>query len=382
MIYLDWNATAPLEPAARAAWLAAQDEAWGNPGSAHGVGQAARHRLDAALAACARLLGAAAHELIVTSGGSEANATAIHAALAGRPGGNVVVGAVEHSSILRNVEAAARRTGAAVRPLGVDRDGRYAPAALAALVDADTRLLCVQYANNELGTLQDVPALAVAARAPGRDVRIHCDACQGPGKRAIDLRALGVDSAAIAGHKFGAPKGIGLLWTASGWRAAPLILGGRQQQDRRSGTEDAALACALAAALAARLARAGDEDMRQRRALDACFARIAAALPGTCWLARGAQRLANTMCLAHGGVAADVLMTRLDLAGFAVSKGSACMAKRSDPSHVLDALGIDVSTARSAIRVSIGPTTDDGALRSFADVYAREVRAMLARAAD
>ena len=366
-VYLDYNATSPLSPAARAATLDAQDAAWGNPGSAHGVGQQARHRLDQAKTAVARQLGCAAGELVVTSGGSEANATAIQAALAG--GGRAACPAIEHSSVLRNAE----RPGRPVQLLPVDTEGRLLPFT----IDAGISLLCVQFANNELGTLHDVAAHAAAARKANPAVWVHCDAAQGPGKVPLQIRALGVDSLTIAGHKFGAPKGIGLLWLRPGRTLQPLISGGRQQQDRRSGTEDAALVCALAAALEERLANLDSEAPRQRRALDACFARIQAALPQARWLAQAAPRTPNVLNLAHPGVASDALQTRLDLAGYAVSRGAACMAIRGDASHVIAALGLPRDLALSAIRISIGPGTSETEMLGFADAYVAAVRAMV-----
>jgi len=370
-IYLDYNATAPLSPAARTAWLAAQDEAWGNPGSIHAIGQIARHRADQAKALIARHLGCAAGELVVTSGGSESNATAINAALA--VDGNAVCSTVDHSSVLRNAERPQRP----VMLIGVDADGRIDPATIHTTVDAKTRLLCIQFANNEIGTLYDVPALAAAARAINPAIWVHCDAAQGPGKTPIDLRALGVDSVAIAGHKFGAPKGVGLLWLKPGRVLPPLIAGGKQQQDRRSGTEDAALISALAAALDERMARMAGEDERQRRILDACFADIQSALPKAQWIARAAPRIANTLSLAHPGVINEALLMRLDLAGYAVSRGAACMAARGQPSHVIASLGLPRDLALSVIRISIGPNTTSAELMSFAQAYVQVVKEMV-----
>ena len=375
-VYLDWNATAPLSTAARAAWLAAQDETWGNPGSAHVFGQRARHRLDDARAAIAGALGCRAHELVLTSGGSECNATAIRAALAGGPG-EIAASAIDHSSVLRNIAAT---PGATLRSLPVDGDGRLAPDTVRSALGATTRLLCLQFANNELGVLQDVPALVAAARAAAPAAAVLLDAAQGAGKRPLDLPALGVDYASIAGHKFGAPKGIGVLYVRQGAALPALIAGGRQQQDRRSGTEDSALASALAAALGERLGGWQAEDVRQRALLEAGFARIAAALPDCRWLARAAPRLANTLNLVHPGVVSSALQTRLDLSGFAVSTGAACMAARGDPSHVIAALGLEPDVARSAIRVSIGPATTAGEIIDFAAAYVAAVRALLGAA--
>ena len=370
-IYLDYNATAPLSPAARTAWLAAQDEAWGNPGSIHAIGQLARHRVDQAKAIIARHLGCAAGELVVTSGASESNATAISAALAS--GGSAVCPTVDHSSVLRNAE----RPGRPVMLLPVDDHGRIDPAIVGTTVDTKTSLLCTQFANNEVGTLYDVPAIAAAARATNPAIWVHCDAAQGPGKVPINLRTLGVDSAAIAGHKFGAPKGVGLLWLKPGRVVPPLIAGGRQQQDRRSGTEDAAMISALAAALDERISRMASESERQRRALDACFAAIHTALPKAQWIARAASRIPNTLSLAHPGVGNEALLMRLDLAGYAVSQGAACMAARGQPSHVIASLGLPRDVAVSVIRISIGPETTAADLSGFAQAYVNVVKEMV-----
>ncbi len=371
--YLDYNATAPLLPAARAAWLEAQEQAWGNPASAHGQGQQARHHLDQARARIALLLGCRPAELIVTSGGTEANALAIRSAVsaAGAPAA-ILASAIEHSSVLRNAERAGSLTLVAV-----DRCGRVQQDALGAALSPAIRLVCLQYANNETGTMQDVAGLCalVRSRAPAALVLLDC--CQGAGKRTLDLHALGVDFATIAGHKFGAPKGIGLLYARSGVPVEAMLAGGRQQQDRRSGSEDAAAAAALAAALAQGCALAASEEPRQRRLLAECWAVISGALPAARWLAQDADRLANTMSLAHPGAGRELLVTRLDLAGFAVSAGAACMARRNEPSHVIAALGLERALGESAIRVSIGPATVSAELQAFALAYVREVRSLI-----
>ncbi|GDY13930.1 cysteine desulfurase NifS [Planctomycetota bacterium] len=373
MIYLDWNATAPLRPAARSAWLAAQDTSWGNPSSVHGIGQRARAAIDGAKTAMARLLGCRGYELVLTSGGSEANALAIHAALSLDPQRNsIVASAIEHSSVLRNASARG-----ALTVVGVDPVGRIDPAALAAACGPATALVCFQYANNEIGTLQEIPALIAAVRAVAPAALILLDAAQGAGKRPLHLGALGVDFASIAGHKFGAPLGAGLLYARTGLKVPPLIHGGRQQQDRRSGTEDVAGAVALAAALGDALHDSAQSEERCRNLLDSCFSTIAAELPEAAWIARAAPRLGHTLSLAHPGIDQTALVQRLDLAGIAVSTGAACMAARGEPSHVLRALGIASELARGAIRVSIGHQTTTSELDAFAAAYVREVRLML-----
>lgn len=365
MPYLDWNATAPPRACALAAWTQAQRTAWANPASIHQAGQEARAALDAALASCARSLGCQADELVITSGGSEGLAAAIHGALAA--GGTALAAATEHSAVLRNLPAERSRI------LPVDGDGRLDPGLI---IGEEVRLVCVQAANNEVGTLQDVPALVAAARARTPRALVLVDACQAAGKEPLQLATLGADLAIIAGHKLGAPKGSGLMWMRRGVRLPPLIAGGRQQQDRRSGSEDAALPAALAAALAEAVASQPSERLRQAALIDACWTAISVRLPRAQRLAARAPRLANTLGLVHPGVAARHLVMRLDLAGCAVSSGAACMAARGEPSHVVRALGVPDALAGSFVRVSIGWATTAADLDAFVAAYIAAVGAL------
>jgi len=369
MIYLDHNATSPLRPAARAAWLEAQDDAWANPASVHAGGQQARLVWDQARARCAAVLGCRSEELVALSGGSEANATAIHAAL---PAGGVAVATMlEHSSVLRNLEMHGE-----IRRFAVDAGGRVQPDALVEALACGPRLVCLQLANNEVGVVQDLPPLIALVRAQAPNALVLVDACQAAGKIPLVLSGLGADFVAIAGHKCGAPKGVGLLYVRSGLRLKPLIAGGRQQQDRRSGTEDAVALAALAAALEDAAAHLDAQALAHREWLAAAWSYIQAALPQTRWLAPAAPRLSNTMALVHPGVDNRHLHMRLDLAGFAVSTGAACMAARGEPSHVALALGLEPGLARSLIRVSLGWNTSATDVARFAEAYVREVRAL------
>ncbi len=349
-VYLDWNATAPLRACARAAWLHAADQAWANPASVHRAGQQARAVLDAALASCAASLGSQPDELIVTSGGSEGLATVLRSA-----DGVVVASAIDHSAVLRNCET--------LRQVPVDGTGCIDGGTLAA-ASAGAAMVCIQAANNEIGTVQDVAALAAAVRAAAPQAHILVDACQLVGKTALCLPKLGADAVAIAGHKFGAPKGVGLLWLRRGVRLPPLIAGGRQQSDRRSGTEDAALVAALAAALAEAVADGVTEAPRQAALIAGCLAGLSTRLPRLRRLGGG---LPNTLGLVHPGIDGRHLAMRLDLAGFAVSTGAACMAGRGEPSHVARALTGDDALARSFIRVSVGRTTTADELARFTE---------------
>lgn len=371
-IDLDHNATTPLVDAAREAWLQVQSQAGGNPNSTHAHGQAARVALDSARQQLARQLGCRAHELVCCGSGTEANALAVHAALARRGTQvRILTTAVEHSSVLRQAD----RPQDVILP--VDAQGRLDPAVLAEALGTDDGLFACQYANNETGTKQDLAALVAVCRERAPEMPILVDVCQGVGKEAIDLAALGVDLASFSAHKFGGPKGVGFLWVRTGFVVAPLIRGGRQQQDRRSGTEDVAGVAAAAAALTSVAPQLESIAERHRAWLEAAWENIAGELPAAIWAGRAAPRLANTMNLLHPDVPGEALITRLDLAGFAVSPGSACMAARGEPSHVIAALGHEPDRARSAVRVSLGHTTTEAEVLAFAQAYVREVRSLL-----
>lgn len=372
-IYLDWNATAPPNPQAMAVWMKAQQEYWGNPSSIHSYGQAARHHWDAARATVGRIMGCRASSVVFTGSGTEANNLAIHAALNGQESGQVIAAAIDHSSILRPLAAAHQQR---LITLCVDHAARIDAQHLAQVLGPDTRLVCLQLANNETGTIQDVAALAAMVRERAEQAHIHVDACQGAGKIPIVVSDLGVDTVSMAGHKLGAPKGTGALLCLKAGPLAPLLHGGQQQSDRRSGTEDVAGALALASALASAADRMGEECARQQALLEDTFAVIVKALPAARWLAHDAQRLPNTLSLGCAGLRADPLLMRLDLAGICVSRGSACMAARREPSHVIQAMGLEPALAASVIRLSIGSSTTVADCQRFAETYIDLARQM------
>ena len=377
-VYLDYNASAPLRPEARQAWLHCQDEIAGNPNSTHHYGQRSRALFDQSRTQLADALGCKGHELVLCGSGSEANALAIHAALAigaetlNSPRAHIRCSAIEHSSVLRNAETHVRT----VR-IPVDQDGLLDKTALLADLDEHCVLVCFQFANNELGCIQAVEDLVAAIKQRSPQTLVLLDACQGAGKYPLALRALGVDFASVAGHKFGAPKGCGLLYGKLGLKIEALINGGRQQQDRRSGTEDVAAIAAMAAAMQASTATYQADSARQAALLDETWSQIQAALPAAVWLAQDAPRLPNTMSIAHAGVKNSALIPRLDLSGYCVSPGSACMAARGEPSHVIAALGVEKSLAQSVIRVSIGAATTAEEMQGFAAAYIAEVQSLL-----
>ncbi len=349
--YLDYNATAPLRPQARAALLAALDEI-GNASSVHGEGRRARMVLEEARAAVARLVGAVAKSVIFTSGATEANVTVFR-----QPRWKqIAVSAVEHPSVLE----AARASDASFSILPVEGNGRVSLAALDAWL-ADTsategeRLVSVQWANNETGVIQPIGEIAEGVAAAG--ARLHVDAVQAAGRVPIDLQALEVSFLTVSSHKIGGPQGIGALIQGPGGEIrAPLIVGGGQENRLRAGTENVAAAAGFGAAALAAAAEAAEphpvSDLRDELERRACEIAAEAIVVGM-----GAPRLPNTSCLALPGRKAETLVIGFDLAGVALSSGAACSSGKVGRSHVLEAMGLPESLANAAVRISLGWAT-------------------------
>jgi cysteine desulfurase len=334
-LYLDANATEPLRPGARAAALAAMDLA-GNPASVHGAGRAARRVLEAARRQVAARFGAEAAGVVFTSGGTEANALAIHGLGAGR---RVLVGATEHAAVLAAAPSAER--------LPVLADGTLDLAALARALDGPPALLCLMAANNETGVVHPLDRAAALCRAAG--AVLHVDAVQAAGRVPVSLSALGADSLALSGHKLGGPKGAGALLLAPGRDVPALIAGGGQERGRRGGTEALPAIAGLGAA-----AEAADPASAARLALlrDRIADGVARIAPEARFPGEGAPRLPNTLSVLLPGIAAETQVIALDLAGVQVSAGAACSSGRVAASAVLAAMGFGAS-AGCAIRVSL-----------------------------
>lgn len=348
--YLDHNATAPLLAEARAAARAALDLA-GNPSSVHAAGRAARALVEDAREAVAASVGAAPADVVLTSGATEANATALAGA-----GGRVLASAVEHDSVLAWAEGAGRvRVGADGRLDLDDLARRLAGGPPPALV-------AVMLANNETGVVQPVAEAARLARAAG--VPLHCDAVQAWGRIPFDLAGLGAASVALSAHKAGGPKGAGALVLAPGAACPALLRGGGQERYRRAGTENVPGIAGFGA-----VARLGARPMAGtgalRRRLEEGVLRAA---PATEVVARGSPRLPNTSMLALPGADSETLVIRLDLMGFAVGAGAACSSGKVGPSHVLAAMGRGPD--EGAVRVSLGPATTAAEVDAFVAAWA------------
>ena len=354
-VYLDHNATAPVRPEAVEA-VARALSVVGNPSSVHGFGRAARRLVEEARERVAALAGAGPEDVVFTGGGSEAN----NLALGGCGRGRILASAVEHDSVLD--------ADAAVETVPVDADGVIDLDVLdtrLALEDAPA-LVSVMLANNETGTIQPLAGVVKVARR--HNALVHCDAVQAAGRMALSFSGLGVDMLTLSAHKMGGPQGMGALVVGPGVTLKALVRGGGQERGRRAGTESVPLIAGFGAAA---LAVGGPEEgPRLARLRDGLEERLARLTPTSRLLGRGAPRLPNTSCIAMPGVASETLVMALDLAGIAVSAGSACSSGKVRPSHVLRAMGLGEAEAGSAIRVSLGWTTTDADVERFVEAWA------------
>ncbi|NVO12677.1 MAG: cysteine desulfurase [Rhodoplanes sp.] len=377
-VYLDWNATAPLRPEARAAVVAALDRA-GNPSSVHAEGRAARGLVETAREAVAALVGAEPRNVVFTSGGTEANALALTPALTpaltlGAAEGRfdrLLVSAIEHASVRCGGRFPTNAVDIVpVTPAGlVDLEALAARLAALRTENAGFRLLVsLMHANNETGVVQPIAAAADLVHAAGGI--LHVDAVQSAGKIPCDINALGADLMSLSGHKLGGPQGTGALVARAALHVAdPLLKGGGQERGFRAGTENVAAIAGFGAAAAA-AARDLAADAPAMVALrDGLEAQVTAASPKTAVIGAGAPRLPNTSLLAHPGFKAETALIALDLAGVAVSSGAACSSGKVGASQVLAAMGVPPAIAAGAVRVSLGPTTTERDVTAFVGAW-------------
>jgi cysteine desulfurase len=362
-VYLDHNATTPLDPRVLEGMLPYLVQQYGNASSRHEYGRAARRAIDEARQRVAFAVGAHPTEVVFTSGGSEANNLFIKGAAACLTPGVVAISAVEHPCV-REPAKQLQRNGWKLREIAVDENCRVAGADFLAALDHKPALVSVMLANNETGAVQDVEALATQAKAAR--AWFHTDAVQAFGKRALDFRALnaaGVHAMTLSAHKLGGPKGAGALVVDKRVELQSLIAGGGHERGLRSGTEN--VAAIVGFGLAAEFAMAS-LDVRAghlaalRVDLDAGLAEQGAVL-----FAAAAERLPNTSYFAFAGIDGETLVGKLDRAGFAVAAGAACSSANPEPSQVLLAMGVAPSLARGAVRVSLGPDNTEAQVREF-----------------
>ncbi|TFC83163.1 cysteine desulfurase [Cryobacterium sp. TMT1-21] len=368
MIYLDNAATTPVRREVLEVLWQQLAGSFGNPSSHHQVGEAAAAALADARAQIASVLGCRPAEIVFTTGGTESDNLAVKGIALGAPRGrHIVTSAVEHEAVLESCDFLKRVHGFEITLLAPDAAGRIDPAQLHAAIRADTTLVSIQYANNEVGTVQHVAALAAIARAAG--VPFHTDAVQAAGWLDLGVRTLGVDALSLSGHKIGAPPGVGALFLRRGLPIEPVLHGGGQERGRRSGTENVAGALGLATALRLADRERAEAAPRVAALRDAFIATVLTGTPSARLTGHPTERLPGTASFVFPGTSGEAVLLELEQRGIVCSSGSACAAGSDEASHVLTAMGLPEDKARTAVRFTLAATTTaDDARRAAASV--------------
>ena len=356
-IYLDYNATTPLDPAVRAAMLPFLGEVWGNPSSVHRLGRQARSYLDEARERAAHVLGCKPAEITFTSGGTESVNLAIlgTARLLRAKGRHLITSAIEHHAVLHACQYLVRTEGFELTLLPVSPEGRVAPESLLKALRPDTILVSVMAANNEIGTLQPISELGRICSEQG--VLFHTDAVQWVGKEPfVNIHQFNANLVSLCAHKIHGPKGAGALFIKSPVHPDPILFGGSHENERRAGTENLAGIIGFVEALE-RFVRTPVFDATVLAPLSARLLRAIDALPETTFVGSRSERLCNTVSFVTKRADSIALLANLDLAGICASSGSACSAGSLEPSHVITSLGLEPALANSLVRLSLGRDT-------------------------
>ena len=382
MVYLDYNATTPLAPEALAAMMPFLRDTFGNASSIHAAGRQSRAAVDDSRERLAGLLGVKAHEIIFTSGGTEAcNLAVLGIARAHAPRGrHLITAATEHHAVLHAFEHLKHHEGFELTVLPVDGLGRVDPEDLKAALRRETVLASVMHANNETGTIQPIEELAAICRE--HRVCFHTDAIQTFGKLSVRPNDLGAAAVSLAAHKFYGPQGAGALYLRSGVAIARIVHGGSHENTRRPGTENVAAIAGMAAAAEIAESKRTTDQIRLSALRDRLWDGIRRNFPRAVPNGHPVLRLANTLNVSFPGLDGEALLIGLDLEGVCASSGSACMVGSVHPSHVLLAMGADPKLASSTIRFSFGTHTTDShiehCLRALATVVERQAQPLAA----
>ena len=373
MIYLDYNATTPLCEPARRAILPFLEEKFGNPSSIHAAGREARAAIDDARDRLANLLGAKPHELIFTSGGTEANNLAILGLARSRAarGKHLISAKTEHHAVLNAVEHLEKFEGFEVTWLNVSENGLIDLNQLADSIRDDTVLVSIMHANNETGLIQPLREISEICRKHG--VLLHSDMVQSFGKISGEAVSF-VDAASFAAHKFYGPKGAGLLFLRSGIPIEPIQFGGAHENQRRPGTENVAMITGMAAAAEFVQRDREFEQARQRKLRDQLWQEISGQIESVVLNGDANCRLANTLNVSLPELDSETMLMALDLEGVCASSGSACMVGSVVASHVLLAMGLPLALAKSAIRFSLGKHTTAEEISTTAGIVSEIVQ--------
>ncbi|HEX7796486.1 MAG TPA: IscS subfamily cysteine desulfurase [Vicinamibacterales bacterium] len=372
-VYFDYNATTPLAPEVIEAVRVASRDLFGNASSVHHFGQQAKAAIDEARSAVAALINGDPSEIVFTSGGTESDNFALRgAAEALEPTGrrHLVASAIEHEAVLNTLKALARR-GWKTTLLSVDHSGILTPDRIREAVSKETAVVSVMHANNEIGTIQPVAAIAAIAHEHGAIV--HTDAVQSTAKIPVDVRALGVDLLSLSAHKLNGPKGVGVLWIKRGTRMLPILTGGKHERNRRAGTENVPAIVGLGVAARLAAAKLESEATRVAALRDRLEQGILAHVPGTAVNGDPQNRVPNTTNISFDRVEAESLLIALDLEGIAVSTGSACSSGTLEPSHVLRAMGLSTHRTQNSLRFSLGQFSTQAEVDRVLEVLPRLV---------
>jgi cysteine desulfurase len=371
-VYLDHAATTPVDPrvveAMRPYWL----EEWGNPSSVYGVGRRARRAIDSARDRMAQVLNCRANEIVFTSCGSESdNLAIVGGALAQaeqRGWRHIVTSRIEHHAVLHACEWLEQHLGFEVTYLEVEQSGRVEPAAVVEAMRPDTALVSVMYANNEIGTIEPIAHIARAIKATNPGTLFHTDAVQAGGLLPLDLQELGIDLLALSGHKFYAPKGVGLLFVRRGTPLVHLLTGGGQERGIRAGTENVAYIVGMALALELAYAELDGRVAHVSRLRDRLIEGVQARVEGVRLTGHPTQRMPNSASFTIAGADGESLLLNLDQEGICASSGAACTSGTLEISHVLRALRLPEAEARGSLRLTTGLRTTDADVERLLEV--------------
>jgi len=353
-VYLDHAATTAIDPRVLEVMLPYFSDIYGNPSSLHRLGQAAREAVETARAKVAEILGAKASEVVFTSCGTESDNLALRGAcLANRDRGNhIITTSIEHHATGNTCAQLAREFGFEATYLPVDSTGMVNPDDVAHAITDQTVLISVMYANNEVGTIE--PIAEIGKMAHDREILFHTDAVQAAGSLSLQVDDLSVDLLSLSGHKFYAPKGVGILYVRQGTRLESIQTGGAHERHLRAGTENVPYIVGLAMALDLAYADIDSETERLRLLRDKLIDGVLGTIPDTHLTGHPTLRLPNNASFAFWGVEGEAVLLQLDLAGVAASSGSACASAEKGPSHVLAAMGLDTTLARGSLRLTLG----------------------------
>jgi cysteine desulfurase len=365
-VYFDHAATTPVDRQVLEAMLPYFSERYGNPSELHRLGREARAAVDAARAQVAAVLGAGEKEIVFTAGGTESDNLALFGSVARYQPGHLIVSAIEHPAVMEAARAL-NRAGWAVDFVPVDGDGIVDLDAYEEAFRDDTRLASIMFANNVVGSVQPVAALARIAHEKG--ALFHTDAVQAVGSLPVDVTELGVDLLSLSGHKLYGPKGIGALYVKRGTRLQPILHGGGHERRLRSGTENVPGIVGLGVAMTLAAEQLRDVRPRLEQLRDKLAAGVVERIPEVTYLGHPTERLPGNVAFSVRYVEGESMLLQLDSRGFMVSSGSACASGSLEPSHVVLALGLGAEEAHGSMRISLGRENTDEEADAFLEAF-------------